>query len=552
VQAQRQFKERTVSFQIDPPTNRKRRQFCFVYLTLAIAAASLGTSPLNATQLTTLAAADATAGPALSIALEKRLTTFGRGIPREEMDALRVFYKVHQHKLLWLDAAGYTSAGQLLRAELGRAEEWGLDASDFRVPSLRLDQPPSPEQQVEAEVSLSLAVLKYARFARGGRTEPLSLSRYLDRKPPVLDPRMVMAAIATSDSPDAYLRSLHPKHPQFHRLREALALANPAPPKNVKRARADHSSSRNSLNRDKILANMEQWRWMPEDLGQRYVWVNIPEYSVRVIKDGREIHNERVVVGNKTTPTPIFSDEMESIVLLPRWNVPDSIKTNELLPHLEVGDFSVLSKQNLRVMLGNREVDPKTLDWRRTDIKKYYFYQPPGGGNALGIMKFLFPNKHDVYLHDTPAKGLFTAKVRAFSHGCIRVRHPERLAELLLEDQGWSADQLTEAIRRGPQDNKVSLSKIPVHLTYFTLWVDDGGSVRSFSDVYDHEHRITYGLAGKPHLIRREPEPVPVVARQPSSTTVAAERREPLWESTPAYRNTSGSTDWMKDVFNNR
>jgi hypothetical protein len=167
-------------------------------------------------------------------------------------------------------------------------------------------------------------------------------------------------------------------------------------------------------------------------------------------------------------------------------------------------------------------------------------------------VKFLFPNKHDVYLHDTPSKSLFNSQVRAISHGCIRVRHPLKLAEVLLaEDQGWDGSRVAMTVQKGPQDNQVNVSNIPVHLSYFTAWVDDDGSVRTFPDVYDHEHRIAYALAGESHRIRREPEPTPVVRRTRPSKMSSTESRASKSEEAPRGRglDASGKPDWMKQVF---
>jgi L,D-transpeptidase YcbB len=488
--------------------------------------------------------------PAVSASdLQRRLSSIGsNSATKGELEALKAFYADRRNEPVWVTESGYKATAQLVRAELGRANDWGLDPSQFRIIKLDGREKLEPAEQVEAEVEFSLAILQYARFARGGRTQPLTLSRNLDRTPRLLDPGKVIADAVTSESPDAYLRSLHPRHAQFMRLRELLVTFKVEAGENAPKDRGDKKRAL-SPTREKLLANMEQWRWMPEDLGRVYVWVNIPEYTVRVIKDEREIHTERVIVGAKATPTPVLSDEMEHIIFHPRWNVPDSIKVNELLPSLTNGDISVLSRQNLRVALGGREIDPRSIEWGRTDIKKYYFYQPPGGGNALGTVKFLFPNKHDVYLHDTPSKSLFNSQARAFSHGCIRVRNPMKLAELLLaEDQGWDGERLARTVQRGPQDNQVNVSKIPVHLTYFTLWVDDDGRVRTFSDVYDHEHRIVYGLAGKHHLIRREPEPMPLVAvRQPAPLKFIPTERGP--QKTDNAAASSGGKNWMKQVF---
>ena len=508
----------------------------------------------------------------LAAEFEQRLSAGSKltSADRADRDALKQFYAERQNEPVWTTPTGYTSAAESVRAEIARSDDWGLDASAFRIPPLTAGRELTRAERADAEIALSLAVLQYARYARGGRTDPLSLSRNLDRQPSLLDPRKVIDAAVATSAPDAYLRSLHPQHPQFERLRRLYVAAKHTNPRedDVTSGKGKGTKKRatSGPSPEKILVNMEQWRWMPEDLGRFYVWVNIPEYMVRVIKDGREIHSERVVVGRMTTPTPIFSDEMQHIIFHPFWNVPESIKNNELLPSLAAGDYHVLSRQGLRVALRGREIDPGSVDWGRADMRKYHIYQPPGGSNALGMVKFLFPNKHDVYLHDTPSRGLFDAQSRAYSHGCIRVRHPLKLAEVLLgEDQSWSPSRVAMTVQRGPQDNQVNLQgKVPVHLTYFTMWVDDDGRVRTFSDVYDHEHRIAYGLAGKVHLIRREPEPPPppvVQARRAprswTATTESTERRRIYGYGSYGSSRSSGSgrassggdTDWIRKVF---
>ena len=161
-----------------------------------------------------------------------------------------------------------------------------------------------------------------------------------------------------------------------------------------------------------ILINMERWRWLPHDLGPYYVTVNIPEFMLRVVEEGKVVHTTRVVVGKPDKQTPIFSQDMQEIVFNPIWNVPNSIKTEELLPYLSqeaacsaaAWDTSVLERHNLRVNLGGRDVDPAAVDWGRVDIRTLNIYQPPGPDNVLGNVKFVFPNKHDVYMHDTTQK----------------------------------------------------------------------------------------------------------------------------------------------------
>lgn len=257
----------------------------------------------------------------------------------------------------------------------------------------------------------------------------------------------------------------------------------------------------------KIIANMEEWRWMPESLGDLHVSVNIPEFMVRLVKNDKVIFEERIVSGKPQTQTPIFSNMMRTVVFQPRWNVPESIKMKELLPGLRAGGNPV-ARQGLVMMRNGRKVSPTSIDWSRADMRGYEVYQPPGGGNALGIVKFLFPNKHSVYLHDTPVKSLFNASVRTFSHGCMRVRNPLDFAEAVLkEDKGWDAAEIKKLATTGPEENEIKLEHpIPVHVTYFTATVGDDGNIQAFDDVYGHEKRITLALAGRWNEIEKNGE----------------------------------------------
>lgn len=258
-----------------------------------------------------------------------------------------------------------------------------------------------------------------------------------------------------------------------------------------------------------ILTNMERWRWMPDDMDERlYVNVNIPEYRVRVFDKGKPVFTERVVVGKTENPTPLFSDEMEYLVFNPYWNVPNSIKVKEILPYLrrDTGGFGggwfsprsrprVLARHNLYVKYRGRQIDASRINWSRANITKYHFYQPPGGQNVLGFVKFMFPNDHIVYLHDTPTKNLFERHPRTYSHGCVRVRNPRRLAEIIMSrDAGWSPRRIDAAIGSG-RNQRVNLNEpVPIHLTYFTARVGEDGEVEYFSDVYGHDSRMVAAL----------------------------------------------------------
>jgi murein L,D-transpeptidase YcbB/YkuD len=243
-----------------------------------------------------------------------------------------------------------------------------------------------------------------------------------------------------------------------------------------------------------ILANMERWRWEPRDFGEHYVWINLPEFLFRVIKGGRTIHEDRIVVGSPKNPTPVFSDEMEFVVFNPYWHVPKSIIVKEIIPTMQ-SNPGYLSRNNIEVVWqGDRTVDPFMVDWYQVNPDKLSLRQVPGPGNALGQVKFLFPNKHSVYMHDTPTKQLFDKPVRAYSHGCMRVRNPLDFARLLLADQGWSDRRIQQTLTTA-NDEQVKLEKkVPVHITYFTLWVDKDGKMQTYRDIYTYDAAVRVAL----------------------------------------------------------
>jgi len=279
-----------------------------------------------------------------------------------------------------------------------------------------------------------------------------------------------------------------------------------------------------------LLVNMERWRWLPQDLGAFYVNVNIPEFKLRVVKDGEvdaPVWETRVVVGKTNKQTPIFNDEMEEIVFRPNWYVPTSIKSEEIAPYLYRGggffgggwDTSILKRQGLRIRGANgRDIDPDTIDWSRSDIRRYEVYQPPGARNVLGLVKFRFPNTHDVYLHDTTQKHLFANAVRANSHGCMRVQNPDQFATVLLgHDQDWTASRVNSAMHGSIDSNKIQLKQhIPVYLTYFTAQVDKDGSLKQYRDLYAHDRRMIAALNGSA-----------LPAGLPGSDEVASESERP-------------------------
>ena len=239
--------------------------------------------------------------------------------------------------------------------------------------------------------------------------------------------------------------------------------------------------------------NMERRRWMPDDLGERYVFVNIADAYLKVVEDRgdreKTVLGARLVVGKPYTRTPVFSHEMSYVEINPSWGVPASIANKEFLPKLKQNP-GALQAQNIRMFADQSEVDPWRVDWASLNRMPYQLRQDPGPTNALGRIKFMFPNKYSIYIHDTPSKNLFERDSRFFSYGCMRVQYPEALAEVLLGDQGWTIDRIRAQIDSG-QKKVVNLkTKIPVHITYLTAWVNKDGTVHFRNDVYDRDPQL--------------------------------------------------------------
>ncbi|MBZ8135334.1 murein L,D-transpeptidase [Afifella sp. IM 167] len=243
-----------------------------------------------------------------------------------------------------------------------------------------------------------------------------------------------------------------------------------------------------------LAINMERWRWEPRDLGRFYVFVNVPEFMVRVYRDGRTLYETRVVVGQPSNRTPVFSDEMDHIIVNPYWNVPNSIVSKEMLPQIRQDPYGYFASTGYQLLADIRGktyyLDPTRIDWYSIDTKLLRVRQPPGASNALGRIKFMFPNRHAVYLHDTPSKSLFQRTSRAYSHGCVRVQDPLDFADAVLsEDSQWNSQKLKKMF--GGQETQVNLSKrLPVHLAYFTLVPQPDGSLLTVPDVYGYDARM--------------------------------------------------------------
>ena len=270
-------------------------------------------------------------------------------------------------------------------------------------------------------------------------------------------------------------------------------------------------------NEGPLVANMEMWRWMPRDLGTDRIEVNIPDFLVTVFHDGAAVSTNRVVVGKLETPTPLFSNTMKYLIVNPYWNVPQSIIKNEMLPK-GGGSLSYLDGRGYEVSSHNGMPVVKQL---------------PGDKNALGRIKFLFPNDYSVYLHDTPSKSFFASSKRAFSHGCVRVDKPFAFAESVLNDtpdasvrpgrQSWSQERLEDMI--GDKERYVNLpAPLPIHIEYFTASVEPDG-VKLREDVYGYAHAVASALGQESEVLpiagRVKPKPVAEVQPRRRAARVA-------------------------------
>jgi len=246
---------------------------------------------------------------------------------------------------------------------------------------------------------------------------------------------------------------------------------------------------------DQIRLNMERWRWMPRNM-DRYIFVNIPSFEMKVAEKGFVVLKMRTIVGMEDNPTPSFADRLNQIEINPFWNIPQSIVEKEIVPKVK-RDPSYLTRQGIRIYRDWRpnspEISPKTINWKEVTPKKfsYRLVQDPGPLNPLGRIKFLFPNNFNVYMHDTPTRHLFGRQGRTFSHGCIRLEKPIDLAEYLLKNEpGWSKKQILKKIGTGERQVITLRNPIPVHIVYLTVWTGPDGLTYFRDDLYEYDHLL--------------------------------------------------------------
>jgi murein L,D-transpeptidase YcbB/YkuD len=464
---------------------------------------------------------------ALSSADSRKNSNLGLGDRQAARDAIEGFYASRGDMPKWTDAKGFTAAGRAILARLARAGEDGLDLTGLPIPD-PAERIEAPERLARAEVGLAEAIVVYAFQASGGRIDPIRISALITAKPEIVEPARALETIAEASDPDAALGSFNPPQKGYRDLRERLAELRAAYPSlDVKagraaderapliRSRFDRASNEAeaiprprmrlaaaSIERSSvaptvpldpsveqalsgrgpcaleaaILANMEMWRWEPRDMGAERLEVNVADFSLRVLQGDETVHRARIIVGKPDTQTPIFSNTMRYILVNPSWSVPTSIVRKEMLPKL-AEDPDYLTRLGYEVTQHGDMISVK---------------QPPGEKNALGRIAFMFPNEHSVYLHDTPARGLFASARRAFSHGCVRVDQPMRLAEIVM-GAGWSEERFRALI--GGAERTVFLPRpLPIHIEYFTTFVDGDGDLQMRDDLYGHTGRVESAL----------------------------------------------------------
>jgi len=421
----------------------------------------------------------------------------GQLLPRlgkKEREAIAAFYALGAYKPLWVSDGAWTPAAQALRDRLTRAGEDGLDPAGYAVPQMGPGAADAAAEAATADLKLSAAAVLYARDARGARIEPARLSQLMTPKLELPAADAVLTALAASADPGETLQRFNPQHPGYVALKRKLA-----------EMRAGASPAKGRLEED-VLANLERWRWLPSDLGPRHILVNVPEFKLRLMDQGRLVHQARVIVGKPETPTPLFSDVMDHAIVNPSWNVPPSIFKNEFY-----SDPAYAASRGYQVVRGKHGISIR---------------QPPGERNALGFIKFMFPNQHAVYLHDTPNRSLFGSERRALSHGCVRLDQPFKFAEFVLGSD-WTEPRLRSLVGRGERTIRLP-TKVRVHLAYFTVFVDETGELRQVKDLYavNNKVRVALGLPsdGTAVAVAEAPRPKPkrkVAAQPPRSRYVS-------------------------------
>jgi murein L,D-transpeptidase YcbB/YkuD len=394
------------------------------------------------------------------------------------------FYTRRLYWPAWSNDTGLLPQVDSLLEALREAESEGLRLQDYhftRLEGLRTELrqqqstagPLSAAALADLDLLLTDALLTYGSHLLYGRMTPRTSNVRFDTSQEKVDVvEVLQQGLETNNLAEA-LHSLLPHHPDYARLRQALAHYRQTPGAE-KRVR-------------QIIQNMERWRWLPQDLGRRYILVDVPAYTLDVVEWDQPVMTMRVVVGKPSWPTPVLSAIMSYVVLSPDWRVPPNIAAQELVPILRANP-GYLAQHNMRLLDGTRPVDPRNVDWDKMSTKNfpYRLRQEPGPNNPLGTIKFMFPNRFQVYLHDTPLRTLFAKPERALSHGCIRVEKPTDLAEYLLRGV-LSRARIVAGLGQRTSRTVPLAEPLPTYLVYRTVLVKDDGTVQFRPDIYGYD-----------------------------------------------------------------
>jgi murein L,D-transpeptidase YcbB/YkuD len=401
---------------------------------------------------------------------------------KKDSAAAAAFYQNRNLLPLWLEKGAENVRAAAVVARVKAADADGLEPGDYKLPNFA---GLGPEGLAEAELRLTGAVLTFARHLQAGRFPYTRVSRNNIELPQALpEPADILGRIADAADAGQALDAFSPQQEPYRKLKAMLAQL---------RGRPGAAKGDASRQIETVVANMERWRWYPRDLGTDHVIVNQPDFTLVVMHNGAQVWTTRIVIGKPTMPTPLLSETMKSITVNPTWHVPASIVHNEYLPAL-AQDPTVLDRMGLRVSYSGGEVQ---------------ITQPPGDGNALGRLRFNFPNRFSVYQHDTPDKHLFGESFRAYSHGCMRVQDPAKYAEVLLNiarpHERWAAERIKGMFGSAEQDIALPPTQIWVHLTYQTTFVDGAGKLQIRPDVYGLDSRTLAAIKGERGAIESAP-----------------------------------------------
>jgi len=376
---------------------------------------------------------------------------------RRAWEETRRFYDRTGMLFAWSDGRSVRSTVDGLLRAVRAADREGLDPATYHAEALEEAQGGFDRAHAaDFDVRCTYTYLRYAWDLTHGSIDPEKVAPQWHAARPESDLSAALAAALERGTIEPSLERLGPQAPQYEALKRQLARAR------EQRAQAQI---------DRIVMNMDRWRWLPNDLGSRYLIVNIPAFELNAIENGKSVLTMKVITGKVDNPTPVLADEMESIVFSPYWNIPQSIVEKEILPKLDA-DPDYLERHNM-------EADDSGAHYR----------QRPGRGNSLGAVKFVFPNHFNVYLHGTPSVSLFKRVERDFSHGCVRLEDPLELAMYVLRDQPeWTKEKIAAAMNAGTERGVKLKTPLPIYLVYFTVW-DEDGTLRTAGDVYELDRR---------------------------------------------------------------